>query len=83
MKLFKLAQKRNQHRRYNPIYTGWSFFRDKLALALHKMQKFPGILGSGGRVDEWHCSYSYKLQGPGEILKVNFELNLTLELEIV
>ena len=31
----------------------------------------------------WHCNYSYKLQGPGEILRVDLELNLTVDLERV
>ena len=31
----------------------------------------------------WHCNYSYKLQGPGGILRVDLELNLTVDLERV
>ena len=36
------------------------------------------VVGGG-----WHCNYSYKLQGPGEILRVDLELNLTVDLKRV
>ena len=41
-------------------------------------KKFYGVGGGW-----WHCNYSYKLQGPGGILRVDLELNLTIDLERV
>ena len=42
-------------------------------------KKFSGWVGGGG----WHCNYSYKLQGPGGILRVDLESNLTVDLDRV